>query len=134
MASSPLFVIPTHQRRTMQAIKLEILHMYRYEPQTKIISFYCIRSKCSKECYSVFKAASSALRKSSIKSLQLSTPTDSRISVSSMPSLTRSASGTEACVMRDGDSANDSTAPNDSARAKTCSWMKMREEPSEFNC
>jgi hypothetical protein len=65
---------------------------------------------------------SRADRRSSIKSLQLSTPTESRINESSIPNLIRSLSGTDACVIRDGHSANDSTAPSDSANAKTDSY------------
>jgi hypothetical protein len=62
------------------------------------------------------------LRKSSIKSRQLSTPMDSRMRESLIPSLARCSSGTEACVISDGLSAKDSTAPRDSAKAKTRSY------------
>lgn len=44
-----------------------------------------------------------------------------------MPNLARSASGTDACVIKDGHSANDSTAPKDSAKANTCSYGQKAE-------
>ena len=53
-----------------------------------------------------------------MRSLQLSIPTERRMRVSSMPSRARCSGGTDACVMREGHSARDSTAPKDSAKAK----------------
>ena len=60
-------------------------------------------------------AFSSACAKSSFSSPTSSTPTDSRTSPSEMPNCSRTANGTDACVMIAGDSARLSTAPRLSA-------------------
>jgi hypothetical protein len=94
------------------------------------IEFSCIRFVI----YRVCSAASSAPFRSSTRSWQLSTPTERRMRVSSMPSLALSSSGTLACVIKDGDSARDSTAPRDSASAKTCNCEQKESEHENRIC